>query len=113
MITLDRSSNQGATSIAKGTQFLSPRHVTSAGVVMTVTKVNAAAPADKFGNTVAVYFSQGGNKFSKWFKPSSDGLAELCGVLGLDETKWAKKNVLVGRAENEDGGEHLTYKSAK
>lgn len=98
----------------RGVQFLSPKHITNreTGLVFTVTKVTTNKP-DNFANPYVVFFAMNGQKYSKGFKPTSEGLAQLCGFLGADESKWTTKKVNINVITDEDDGERLTYKAAK
>lgn len=112
MITVQSNNNAAQSSASKGVQFLSPRHVPTGGsLACKITKVTTDKP-DNFSNPYVVYFSDGGNKYSKGFKPTSDALATLVNLFGQDEAKWIGKAVLIGKTTDDDGGERLTYGSA-
>lgn len=108
MITIQRNNPTVNTSATKGVQFLSPRHVTIEGVVMKITRVTSDK-VDNFGNPYVVYFAEGGNKYSKGYKPTSDALAALVDLFGADESKWSGQSVRIGKKVDDDGGERLTY----
>lgn len=114
MITVQRpnqakSSNAGS----RGVQFLSPyKHVTKAeGHKATIYKVTTDKP-DNFGNPYVVYFEMDGQKYSKGFLPTADGLAQLVELFGADEKKWIKKPLVISKSTDEDGGQRLVYLKA-
>lgn len=95
----------------KGTQFLSPRHVTSkGGHIAKITKVTTDKP-DNFGNPYVVYFVMDGDatKYSKGFKDTSSLLGNLVDLFGEDESKWPGKSLVIGKQVDEDGAERLTF----
>lgn len=113
MLTVQTSNAPKGSATQRGVQFLKPEHVRNKALVFTVAKVTTDKP-DNFNNPYVVYFAQGGARYSKGYSPTSTGLAELVAVMGTaDESKWAKKNVLIGASSSEDQGERLTYSVAK
>lgn len=113
MLTVQTSNAPKGSATQKGVQFLKPEHVRAKSLVFTVAKVTTDKP-DNFGNPYVVYFTCNGQRYSKGYSPTSTGLAELVSVMGTpDETKWAKKTVLIGASSSEDTGERLTYSAVK
>lgn len=109
----------GTTSVPKGVQFLSPRHiVNNVPLLATITKVtvfygekdkrNTGKP-DAFGNPYVVYFSVAKDRYSKGFKPTSDNLHALVDLFGEDETKWEGKKVTIGKGVDDFGSERLLF----
>ena len=100
---------ENAKAAARGVQFLKPMHIkTTDGEKAKVIKVTSDKK-DSFGNPYTVYFTFGGQKYSKGFKPTSDNLASLVSLLGPDETKWAGKFVTIGKQVDDEGGERLIF----
>jgi len=56
-----------------------------------------------------LFVSGSGEKYQKGFKPTSDLLAELVGILGDDESKWIGKRVIINKKVDDDFGERLTF----
>lgn len=113
MLQIDSKKAQAQGAAARGVQFLSPKHILNRndGEVFEILKVTTDKP-DNFNNPYVVFFSKGGEKFSKGFKPTSEGLAQLASFLGADEKKWSGVEVNINVLVDEDDGERLTYKSA-
>lgn len=113
MIKLQRTNAPTGGATPRGVQFLSPRHLTNeVGHKAQIYRATTNKP-DNFGNPYVVYFEMDGTKYSKGFKATSDGLAQLCDVLGTDEKKWVGKSVIIGKKVDDDNGERLTYSEAK
>lgn len=109
MITLQRNNTTTGTSTPKGVQFLRPMHVTPEGVKAIIVKATADKP-DNFGNPVVVDFSFNGGKYRKGFKLTSDNLASIVDIHGADESKWAKKPIMIAKSVDDDGGERLVFR---
>jgi len=115
MIKLQRSNAPEGQSTPKGIQFLSPKHVqTPEGFTAEVSKVktpeNGVNLVDNYRNPYVVLFVSGsGEKYQKGFKPTSDLLAELVGILGDDESKWIGKRIIINKKVDDDFGERLTF----
>lgn len=110
MIELQRN-NLPASGVTatRGVQFLKPTHVKDPkGMTAKIYKVTTDKP-DNFGNPYTVFFNANGAKYSKGFKPTSDNLASLVGLLGADETKWVGKSVTIGKLVDDEGGERLVF----
>jgi hypothetical protein len=113
MITIQRNNvPQGGAQTPKGVQFLKPMHATKQGVTATIYKVTSpdnGGKLDNFQNPYVVYFTIGGQKYSKGFKSTSDNLASLVDLLGADESKWTKKTIKVYRDIDDDQSERLRF----
>ncbi len=112
MLTVQRSNAPTGQSTPRGVQFLSPRHIDESkrknGDLFEIVKVTTDK-ADNFGNPYVVYYTRAGVKYSKGYAPTSDALAQLAEIFGLDEAKWKGKKVLIGVSVDADSGERLTY----
>ena len=109
---IELQSNQvptGPSQAKRGVQFLKPMHIKNpSGEKAKVIKVTSDKP-DNFGNPYTVFFTFGGQRYSKGFKPTSDNLASLVNILGADETKWSGKPVTIGKLVDDEGGERLVF----
>jgi hypothetical protein len=100
---------QGQSTAKRGVQFLKPQHIKNPnGEKAKILKVATDKP-DSFGNPYTVYFTFGGQKYSKGFKPTSDNLRDIVGLLGADETKWSGKPITIGKLVDDEGGERLIF----
>ena len=114
MIEVQRPQKQTNNGTSKGVQFLSPKHVHAADgkLLLKVTDCTTNEP-DNYGNPVVVYFvDASGVQYSKGFKLTSDNLADICDILGKDETKFAGKYLLVTVETTKRGQEQLKFKAA-
>lgn len=99
---------QDSAQTPRGITFLKPMHATKEGVKATIYKVTTDK-ADNYGNPVVVYYTFGGQKYSKGYKFSSDNLAKHVEILGADETKWAKKSLTIFKVTDEELSERLAF----
>jgi len=114
MINIQRNNVPSGDAVqSRGVQFLKPIHVSEKGSKATIYKVtspdNGGKP-DNFGNPVVIYFNIGGQKYSKSFKLTSDNLADICGLLGADESKWVRKELTIIQLRGDEGDLRLGFR---